>query len=202
MPRRMVVAGTKYGQLTAVRFLTQCNSNDYWLFQCDCGREKIALTEHGRPRATSCGCIGRNKTLKRNTTHGMSGLSEYNIWKSMRKRCNSRKAVNYQRYGGVGITICERWANSFENFLADMGRRPSPKHSLDRFPDRKGNYEPTNCRWATIKQQNNNTNRNFYVTVDGRTMSLMEATELRNVNYSKVYSRLKKGWTIERALAP
>jgi hypothetical protein len=85
--------------------------------------------------------------------HGGSGTPEYRAWAAAKSRCSNPNATGYERYGGRGITMCERWRESFPAFLEDMGPKPSPQHSLDRFPDRDGNYEPGNCRWATFIQQ-------------------------------------------------
>lgn len=117
----------------------------------DCARENHTLSAEGRANvARSCGEIGR-----RSRTHGEGGGTiEYRTWSSMLSRCNNAKHRSFKNYGGRGITVCERW-HSYENFLADMGRRP-PGLSLDRWPDNDGNYEPANCRWATAKQQQNN----------------------------------------------
>jgi hypothetical protein len=99
-------------------------------------------------------------------------IREHDAWRGMLARCRNPRHPSYKNYGGRGITACERW-NSFENFLDDMGKRPSPKHSLDRI-DNNGNYEPGNCRWATRREQANNTRMNRFVTFDGRTMTLAQ----------------------------
>lgn len=122
-----------------------------WECLCDCG-ERVTVNGHtlrnGNTR--SCGCLMR--------THGESGPDrspEYATWKGIKRRCSAPRCKDYKDYGGRGIRVCDRWLNSFENFLADMGRKPSPKHSIDR-ADNDGNYEPGNCRWATPSEQSKN----------------------------------------------
>lgn len=138
-----------------------------WLCKCDCGTETPVLAESLKKGATrSCGCLQRENgvlTGHSKVTHGESGSTrgekpspEYVAWKAMIQRCEYPKAQHYDRYGGSGIRICSEWRSSFETFLRDMGRKPSKNHSLDRFPDQKGNYEPGNCRWATRTEQSRN----------------------------------------------
>jgi hypothetical protein len=117
----------------------------------------------------------------------------------MKQRCYDQSNKNYFNYGGRGIEICERWLHSFENFLADMGERPSPKHSIDRI-DNNGNYEPGNCRWATDLEQANNTRKNRLLTVDGETKTMAEFSKDNNLRIGTVHRRLKLGWSHEKAI--
>lgn len=126
---------------------------------------------------------------------------EYAAWNAMRQRCRDKNHEFFHHYGGRGIKVCKRWDSSFEHFLADMGERPSAKHSLDRYPDNNGNYEPTNCRWATPKQQHRNERRNVLVEFKGQKIPLSEASELAGLPYQTVWRRIWRGWTAERALS-
>ncbi len=133
-------------------------------------------------------------------THGMSESAEYRIWKLMKSRCLNPNFPKYPTYGGRGVRICDRWLNSFATFYADMGPRPSPYHSIDRFPNNDGNYEPSNCRWATRTEQVRNRGVTRMLTFDGETLPLIEWAERYGIKYITLYMRLEKGWSIERCL--
>jgi hypothetical protein len=122
------------------------------LCRCDCGVTKEVSADAIRAgRQRSCGCA--------RTVHGMSGTPEYRTWANLIDRCTNPCSKSYDRYGGRGIRVCDRWRASFEAFLADVGPRPSAKHSIDRYPDNDGHYEPGNVRWATRTEQQRNTSR-------------------------------------------
>jgi len=125
--------------------------------------------------------------------------AEYNSWSNMRQRCTNPKTQKYKYYGGRGITVCARWA-SFAHFLTDMGRKPTPKHSIDRI-NNDGNYEPSNCRWATHDQQMENTrsDRNHVITLNGQSLTITEWAATLGIERSVMYRRLKR-WPLERAL--
>lgn len=133
-----------------------------WLCLCSCGEEKIIQGSSLRNSTSrSCGCLLRELNQSR-STHGESSANEtaeYLAWNSMKQRCLNPSTRYYHRYGGRGITVCARWRHSYENFLADVGRRPSIQFSLDRYPNPDGNYEPGNVRWATAKEQASNRSR-------------------------------------------
>lgn len=136
---------------------------------CECGKIYRGLTKHiVSHNVRSCGCLHSERLSRRASgnkdcyKHGDSGISEYRAWQGAKDRCTNPNHKQWDDYGGRGIRMCERWLNSYENFIADMGYKSSPELSLDRFPDRNGDYEPGNCRWATVEEQNNNTRRNYY----------------------------------------
>lgn len=116
----------------------------------------------------------------------------------MRQRCFYKPNKKYALYGGRGITVCERW-NIFENFFEDMGRKPSPRHTLDRYPNNDGNYEPGNCRWATYTEQNRNRRNSRMVEIGYERIPLAEACRRLGVNYFTVHGRMRKGESFAQA---
>jgi hypothetical protein len=117
----------------------------------------------------------------------------YYIWQAMIRRCECPEATGYGNYGGRGIKVCERWRKSFANFTTDMGPRPSAKHSLDRYPDQNGDYEPGNCRWATVKEQQNNKRTNRLLSHNGRTQTMAQWAEEIGITIYALSERLKRG---------
>jgi len=128
----------------------------------------------------------------------MDGTPEHKAWVGMRKRCYSPENPSYQHYGGRGITVCEQW-QKFKNFFADMGRRPGAGYSLERV-DVNGNYEPSNCKWATIAEQNRNRRDNWIIEYDGRRQTLSLWAAEMGIGRATIAWRLKNGWDVERAL--
>lgn len=126
-------------------------------------------------------------------------MPEFSCWEAMRQRCLNTNAPNFASYGGRGITVCDAWKESFRTFLADMGPRPSIAHSIDRI-NNEGNYEPSNCRWATPEQQNKNRRDNLPITAFGKTMILQDWAKEIGLNYQTISARLKAGWPAETAL--
>lgn len=162
--------GQRFGRLIVIeRTGSDAHGNARWRCRCECGTHKGYSTQALRCKrgARSCGCLSRElsraRAIARNLRHGASRKGatwpEYAAWAGMKSRCLNPNDAAFKYYGGRGIKVCERWIDSFDNFLADMGRRPSPDLSIDRFPDNDGNYEPGNCRWATWSQQMRNRRR-------------------------------------------
>ena len=196
------LTGARVGRLVAVRPVAVRATYVVWSCDCDCGKTaNVPASCLTRARPTrSCGCLREEASVRRLTRHGMTESATHRSWEAMRTRCANENRDNFARYGGSGITVCERWQNSFEAFFADMGSRP-PRTSLDRIDPTRG-YEPGNCRWATAREQANNKTDNVCVTVDGRTQTVAEwARELGIAPYT-LYGRLKRGDSPSAAIRP
>lgn len=127
----------------------------------------------------------------------MSQSKEYRTWHSMIQRC---KDGGHERYAGRGIKVCERWRESFEAFFEDMGPAPSPKHSIDRYPNNDGDYEPGNCRWATAVEQMNNKSDNVYLEHDGQNLTVSHWSRIKGLSRQLIHLRLKYKWSVPEAL--
>jgi hypothetical protein len=146
----------------------------------------------------SCGCLHREIAGQHLVKHGMSNMPEHTIWLSMHQRCYDSHVQSFPRYGGRGITVCERW-HDFQNFIADMGTRPTKNHSLERRNNDLG-YSPENCRWATRIEQARNTRTNHFITIRDRTACVAEWLEIVGMKKTTFYARMHKGWNAEEAL--
>ena len=201
---RMDLTGQVFGRLTVLGLKSRGGGYGatrlYWNCRCECGALTTCLTHALRSGGSkSCGCLNLDRVHERNKTHGKTGSIEYSVWISMKGRCTNPRSDCYDRYGGRGIKVCDRWLNSFENFLADMGPRPSLAYSIDRI-DNNGNYEPGNCRWATMKAQGSNKRSNRLLEHNGLAMTISQWTAHLGFGRGLIPNRLKSGWSVERTL--
>lgn len=197
----VALTGERHGMLMALAFSHKNRNGTYWLFRCDCGVEKpIRAADVRRSKQTSCGCVHTTHGASRGTTTGGKVSPEYMSWRAMLARCNNPKAAGYENYGGRGIKVCDRWANDFAAFLADMGERPSLDHSLDKI-DNDGDYKPVNCRWATTLEQNQKKRSLVMMTIDGETLCLAEWARRSGIPEATLRARVAvRGWDHERAV--
>lgn len=187
--------GRRFGRLVVIEYKNYKNT----YVECDCGNQKrVCAGSLSRGLTTSCGCVRREMLGSRNRTHGMTGLREYSIWKNIKSRCFNKSNPRYERWGGRGITMCERWALSFTDFLADMGSCPE-KFSIDRI-NNDGNYEPGNCRWASPQEQANNTRRNIIVEHEGRRQNVSQWARELGLKPVNVHHRIFRGVAPHKAL--
>ena len=154
------LTGQTFSRLTVIEFAETRKGQSYWNCICQCGSRLVVMSPNlTRGFTKSCGCLHKEILISTRSTLGYFGDKssvEYRTWAAMIGRCENPKTKKYPLYGGRGISVCPRWRKSFEAFRADMGERPGPLYSIDRYPDPDGNYEPSNCRWATAKEQRHN----------------------------------------------
>jgi len=198
--------GMRFERLTVIKRVESPYKNGHaWLCRCDCGKEIIAQTG-GLKDGTykSCGCYARDMAKKR-AKHGDARDSGrvrlYEIWNAMKGRCTRVNTVGYKDYGGRGITVCQEWIDSYISFREwALNNGYADNLTIDRI-DVNGNYEPSNCRWATAKQQCRNTRRNFNITYNGITKTLEDWGAEYGIKPNTLRYRIKKHkWSIEKAL--
>jgi len=201
------LTGKRFGRLVVVAMVGPYKRGHsmWWFVRCDCGKEKVVSgAKLTSGRTTSCGCYAKESLYKANVTHGDAFVGRvkrlYKIWLNMKARTSNPKTRSYPLYGGRGIKVCGEWWNRYESFR-DWAKSTGYNDSLsiDRI-DNDGNYEPSNCRWASNKEQCRNRRSNRLLTIGGETQTMIEWSIKRGINYKKVHSRLKAGWAPERAL--
>lgn len=194
------LTGVRFGRLVAKERVRHPSGLTFWLCRCDCGNESVVRACGLRSGHTkSCGCFNRQVAEERRTKHGLSRTPEYKVWLNIKDRCCNENSQEFHNYGARGICICDRWIHSFENFLEDMGARPSRLHSIDRI-DNDGDYTQSNCRWATPKEQNNNQRRTRFFSFAGETLPRAVWAQRMGMKYQTLQTRLRLGWSVERAL--
>jgi hypothetical protein len=197
--------GVRVGKLTVVGRAATTKRRAYWACKCDCGCWCIVMGKYlRRKEVKSCGCLNRQPFAgpKRKHGHATNGISPtYRIWSGIIQRCTNPKNRHYDQYGARGITICDRWRKSFVAFLEDVGERP-PNKSMDRYPNQKGNYEPGNVRWATQREQSDNSSHPIFLTLNGETHNLAGWSKILGIPAGNIAYRHRQGWPIRRVLAP
>lgn len=199
------LSGEKFGMLTILKFSHTKNNRSYWLCHCDCGKNKIVSANNLKYGTTkACGCL-KNKGYFCGETIKNKTERLYKVYRSMVNRCYYPNQENYKNYGGRGITVCENWLKSYKSFrdwayangydeTAEFG-----KCTIDRI-NVNGNYEPSNCRWVSMKEQLNNYSRNVLITANGITLNVQQWAKRLGVNNATLRSRLKRGWTDEKII--
>jgi hypothetical protein len=202
----MDLTGERYNKWTVISFHSLYkNKISKWVCKCDCGNEAVVLRNALRNGASkSCGCDRKKTLIKMLTKHGQSKkgemTAEYTAWKCLKARCLNSKLKTFPYYGGRGVKVFVGWLgeNGFETFFEYMGKRPSPEHSVDRWPDKNGNYEPGNVRWATKIQQSGNTRRNREIEYNGETKILQDWARKLGTKYQSIQRKIKKGQSFEQ----
>jgi hypothetical protein len=206
MPLRLNLAGKRFGQLVCIEEVGRKNGRVLWRCKCDCGNESIVTSSNLKSgHIKSCGCARINGVRGAHYTHGLStnGYNRkthlYSVWVMMRQRCLNPKNKAYNCYGGRGIKICKEWEDykNFHDWAMANGYRSGL--TIERI-NNDSDYEPSNCRWATYKEQGQNTRRNLFITFRGTTKTLKQWAEHFSIDYDALRGRLGRGWPIEIAL--
>lgn len=195
------LSGQAFGRLSVINRADNKGGQVQWNCLCQCGGSITVSGANLRSGNTaSCGCLRREVSVelgKSTKRHGMESTPTYRSWTSMKVRCSDKNHISFKNYGGRGITVCDSWL-IFDNFLADMGVRPDGT-TLDR-KDTNGNYEPSNCRWASAVVQHRNTRLNKFFEFNGENITLAEISERYGVNISTLRARVRARWSIEDAV--
>lgn len=195
------ISGQKFGRLTALYKLHNTKGRTKWLCVCECGNlSEVRYDQLKSGKTKSCGCLHKDTLIKQRTKHNKCDTRLYSIWECVIQRCCNNNYTYYKNYGGRGIAVCSEWRNdfmSFYNWAVANGYKEFL--TLDRI-DNDSNYEPSNCRWITMKQQARNRRSNRNYTINGEKHCLSEWCEILGLNYKRVGSRLRRNWSIERAL--
>ena len=192
------ITGKRFGKLVVLRMVGKRGNARYsefiWECQCDCGNIVIRRGQNIKSGTTkSCGCLNGQAARERLTTHGESqNTKEYRSWTNIKSRCNNINNPGYYNYGGRGIKICSRWNDSFSDFLMDVGRAPSNRHSLDRINVNAG-YEPGNVKWATTVEQSNNRTTNVFLEYMGEKLTIGQWATRLKVRRTSIDYQLRKG---------
>ncbi len=196
------LTGKRYGRLVVLGIAERRSGQTMWKCQCDCGNIVITYgREIKKGNILSCGCYRKERIKLANTKHDKYNTRLYRIWKGIKERCLNKNSKHYFRYGLRGISICEEWRNDFKAFYDwAMANAYADNLTIDRI-DVNGNYEPSNCRWATMKEQSNNRRNNHYIEFNGEKHSLKEWSEIIKIPYSKIKRHVYAGENINLILS-
>jgi len=192
--RLIDLSGQVFNRLTVIKCAGQNKRREYlWHCKCECGKDKITTSYHLKSgKCRSCGCAAG--------THHKCRTPEYRTWNGMVNRCHNTKNGSYHRYGARGISVCDSWRWSFENFLKDMGEKPADEYSIDRV-DNEGDYTKENCRWATKREQANNRRSSYNITHDGVTLTQIQWARRLKINQPTLSRWLKNGMSFKDVIA-
>lgn len=204
-PKSLDRTGYKWGRWTVISYAGRnAKKHLLWLCRCECGTEKkLTSNAISGQDAMSCGCIKVEVLAIRNTKHGLSKTPEYGIWSAIRVRCsNPYNPETRKNYADRGIAVCARWTgeDGFAHFIADMGKRPSGKYSIER-RDNDAGYNPENCYWATRIEQARNKRNNRLLTFNGETITAPEWADRLGIKLCTLHMRLHRGWSVEDTLS-
>ena len=200
--RAVDLTNKEFGRLTVIKETESSNKNRKWLCKCKCGSiTSVYGNDLKSGKTQSCGCIHSEQLAKRNYKHGLSDNRLIGIWRAMKQRCYNQNSQYYYNYGGRGIVVCNEWLHDFQAFYDwAMANGYTDNLTIDRI-DVNGNYEPSNCRWATRKEQSNNTRANRLITYNGETKTVAQWAKEKHIKYATLEMRLWRGWATERALS-
>jgi hypothetical protein len=209
MNKTPLTIGQRFGRLVVVgvaaRDPSWTDRGSRWHCRCDCGAEVVVRRSSlVKQFSKSCGCYRRESSAAKgakNTTHGLHKTAEYRIWRGIKDRCLNPKSTCWESYGGRGIKVCERWSNSVENFIEDVGFRPGPLFTIER-KNNDGDYEPNNVVWATRSQQQRNRRLSVFITIADERLHLHAWAERAGLKPYVIYKRIKWGWPESRLLEP
>ena len=197
------ITGRTYGRLTVIKRVENLPGvlSPRWLCKCECGNEKVVRGDYLRSGVTtSCGCYRKERVQAAVTKHGLYKSRLYRIWARMKTRCLTPTADGYRDYGARGIAICDEWRDNFESFYDwAMSHGYRDDMTIDRI-NNDGNYEPSNCRWATRREQQNNTRRTIRLTIKGETHTISEWSDLTGICRATIYNRFRNYWPSDRLL--
>lgn len=199
--QRIEMVGRKFGKWAVLKEVPKRLNKRAFLCQCVCGSEHVVMGDNLRAGgSTQCRSCSSKIKGKKYGTHRRTGTPLYHVWRSVKLRCRTPSFTGFKNYGGRGIDVCDRWFESFESFLEDMGEPPTPKHQLDRI-DNDGNYEPENCRWVLPAVQQNNRRNNRILEHNGQRKTLTQWAVCLGVGVSTLHWRWSAGWPADKILS-